>query len=46
MFYEDMEGLPYEDVIEYQEQFEDELFDKYGIDVDLSDDIQFVDDLK
>lgn len=46
MFYDDMEGLPYEDVREYQEQFEDELFDKYGIEVDLSDDIQFIDDLK
>lgn len=46
MFYDDMEGLPYEDVLEYQEQFEEELFNEYGIEIDLSDDIQFVSDLK
>jgi len=45
LFYDEMEGLPSEDVREYQEQFEEELYKEYGIDVDLSDNIQFIDDL-
>lgn len=45
MFYEDIDGLPYEDVLEYQEQFEQELFNEYGIEVDLDEDIQFLSDL-